>query len=115
MTFEANTGLNVSSFYGPRPTGGTIGSQHTQDAHRVLTLDMDGSTQPEDVIVPANTLIQEVIFEGTAGNAAVRVGTQAITAATYASPVSVTTAGALNFVKGTGAGKVKVIALYPEA
>lgn len=116
MAFEGNTGLNVSNWYGPRDTGGTIGSQQTQDAARIFTLDMDGSTQPAEAIVPVNALVQEVIFEGTAGTAVINVGVQDITAATYAAPIKVTdTDGNLNFVKGTGAGKVKVVVMYPEA
>lgn len=116
MAFESNTGLNVSNWYGPRPTGGTLGSQHTQDGSRIFTIDMDGSTQPEDVIVPVNSLVQEVIFEGTAGDAVINVGAQDVTGATYAAPIKVTdTDGNLNFVNTTGAGKVKVIVIYPEA
>jgi hypothetical protein len=116
MTLEANTGLNVSNQYGPRDTGGTVGSQATDNANRIFTIDMDGDTQPEAVIVPVGALVQEVIFEGTAGDAAIFVGVQDITAATYAIPVVVTdTDGNLNFTNTTGAGKVKVIAIYPEA
>lgn len=116
MAFESNSGLNVSNHYGPRAVGGTIGSQTTDNASRIFTIDLDGDTQPADAIVPVNALVQEVIFEGTAGTAAVLVGAQDVTAATYATPVKVTdTDGNLNFTKGTGAGKVKVVVMYPEA
>lgn len=116
MAFESNTGLNVSNHYGPRATGGTIGAQVSDNAARIFVIDMDGDTQPADAIVPVGALVQEVIFEGTAGDAAVLVGAQDITAATYAVPVKVTdTDGNLNFTNSTGAGKVKVVVMYPEA
>lgn len=118
MSFESNTGLNVSNHYGPRDTGGTVGSKHTTDNARIYNLDLDvlpSQSTPADVYVQAGTLVQAVIFEGTAGTATVSVGTVDVTAADYAAPIAVPAGGNLIYTKGTGAGKVKVVTLTPEA
>lgn len=115
MSFENKSGLNVSNHYGPRKVGGTVGSQETTNSSRIFTIDLDGEAQPAAVKIAAGTLIQNVLFEGTAGSAKVNVGSLNVTAATYAAPVKVVTAGALTFVKGSGTGKVKVMAVTPVA
>lgn len=118
MAFESNTGIDVSNHYGPRDTGGTVGSKTTGDNARIFNLDLDAAADertPADVKVLKDTLVQEVIFEGTAGTATVSVGAQDVTAATYASPIKVTADGDLTYVTGTGTGKVKVITMTPEA
>lgn len=118
MSFENSAGINVKNHYGPRAVGGTVGSKHTTDNARIYNLDLDTAppqSTPADVYVQAGTLVQAVIFEGTAGTATVSVGGVEITAADYAAPIAVPAGGNLTYTKGTGAGKVKVVTLTPEA
>lgn len=118
MSFENSAGIDVSNHYGPREVGGTVGSKHTTDNARIYNLDLDvpvAERTPADVTVPANTLVQAVIFEGTAGTATVSIGGVDVTAAEYAAPVRVSNGGNLTYSRGTGSGKVKVITLTGEA
>lgn len=112
MSFESNTGINVSNHYGPRAVGGTVGAQTTDNGMRIYNIDLDVAfteRTPAVVTLPADVTVQDVIFHGTAGTAVISVGGVDVTAAEYATPIAVPAGGALTYAKGTGTGKVSVM------
>ena len=52
MGFEANSGLGVSNFYGPRQTGGSVGASHTKDAVKQLKIRFTGKSLNETFLPP---------------------------------------------------------------
>lgn len=111
MSFENSAGLGVSNHYNARAIGGTDGSMVTSDARRIYVIDLDGDKPSEREIAVLNDgIVENVTFEGTAGDAAILIGAIEVTDAVYGTPVSFT-AGNLTVTNTTGTGKVKVTVL----
>lgn len=62
MGFENKTGLGVSNYYGARDTGGSIGSEHTQDSIREYSIAITGNSLNEaylpPVVLPKGALLK---------------------------------------------------------
>lgn len=107
MSFESNTGLNVSNHYGPRDTGGEKGVYTSQDSRSIYTIDVPETGLVQDIPVKAGAIIENVEAHGTAVVTTLVVGVQDISLATWGTPVVVTDDGNLEGTF-TGEGKVTI-------
>lgn len=111
MGYESNTGLNVSNHYGPRDTGSEKGAYTSQDSRTIYAIDVPESGLVQDIPVKAGAIVENVETHGTAVVTTLVVGAQDISAATWGTPVTVTTDGNLEGTF-TGEGKVTVTVNY---
>lgn len=102
MSFENNSGLNVSNHYGPRVVGGTEGSYTTGDNKRTYTFDGTAENLLTEVHTVAAVTGRVLSVTGDAPTTLTIAGTD-VSAATYAVPVEfdATSNQVINFV-GTG-------------
>jgi hypothetical protein len=95
MPFEANNGLNVSNFYGPRDTGGTRGVIKTVGSDSVFSLNLDLASAPTYKFpVPkagfGSAFVTQVDISFSTGPVtALTIGGVAVFAATAAAPVAI--------------------------
>lgn len=54
MGFENNTGIGVYNHYGTRDTGGTVGSEYTQDSVRNLSITFTGASLNSGFLPPVS-------------------------------------------------------------
>lgn len=52
MPYENKTGLNVSSQYGPRSVGNTVGTDHSYNAVHELNLEVTGTSLADSLFLP---------------------------------------------------------------
>ena len=87
MSYESNTGLNVSNHYGPREVGGTEGSLTTGDNKRTYAFDGSATNLPGDIItLPVGATGRVLDISGTAPAVLTFAGVDVL-AASYAAPV----------------------------
>lgn len=114
MSYESNTGLNVSNHYGPRAVGGTEGSLTTKDNKRTYAFDGSADTIPGlDVTLPVGATGRVLDINGTAPTTLTFAGTD-VKAATYAVPVEFD-ANANQVINFAGTGKCVVTVEFDMA
>lgn len=111
MSYESNTGLNVSNHYGPRETGSEKGVYTTKDSRTIYAIDVPESGLVQEIPVKAGAIVENVEAHGTAVVTTLVVGAQDISTATWGTPVVVTADGNLDGTF-TGEGKVTVTISY---
>ena len=97
MPFEANNGIAVSNFYGPRTTGGTRGNYKTEGTKNVFSYNLDAGGPPFTFPAPktgqGSIYITKVDISFSTGPVtALTIGGVAVFAATDAVPVAIAAA-----------------------
>lgn len=113
MSYEANTGLNVSNHYGPRTVGGATGVSKLDGIRNELVIDF-AADRPlhQDVYLPSGAVIQDYSIIGVPGAVAVTVGGTDVSTATIdtrATWLTVdvdTTGGLVAWTPGTNEGRL---------
>lgn len=106
--YDSNIGLGgVHNHYGPRTTDGVRGVAPSDSLERQYTIEVGAANVLTDPgVIPAGSIVTGVY--APAAVTAVTVGGTAVTAATEAAPVQITTAGA-PVLTGGAAGDIVIV------
>lgn len=62
MPYQNSAGLNVFNQYGPRSTGNSVGTDHTQNAVHELSLELSGTSLADSLFIPPYVVPKGVRF-----------------------------------------------------